>query len=176
MTAKLYKLVITGIFNAGKTTFVNTLSDIEVVNTDKTVSHLDEASIKPTTTIALDYGNVKIDDNVNVHLFGTPGQVRFDFMRDILAKGMDGFVFLIDSTDSKNLSKATETLALFKKNTNIPYILVANKADLNGLSIAEIRKQLNLTEDQPLVSCNALDKDSASAVVKQLVAIIEENS
>ncbi len=172
--SKLYKLVVTGIFNAGKTTFVKTLSDIEVVNTDKIVSHADEASVKPTTTVALDYGRLKLNDT-NVHLFGTPGQVRFDFMRDILAKGMHGFVFLIDSADATTLHKVAETFTLFKNHANIPYILVANKADIGNLSVVEIRKQLNLAEDVMVVSCNGLDKHSTQAVVEQLVALIEKN-
>ena len=140
---KLYKLVVTGAFNAGKTTFVSTLSDLDVVNTDRTIHHQKEAKLKSATTVALDYGRVYINKNLKVHLFGTPGQARFDFMHDLLADGMHGFIFLVDCTDRSTLNQATELLKLFKKRNNVPYILVANKSDRrNGLSDEEIRKFL----------------------------------
>ncbi len=170
---KLYKLVVTGPFNAGKTTFVKTLSDIDVVNTDKITHRRAETKVKPTTTVALDYGRVEINNNAAIHLFGTPGQDRFDFMRDLLADRMDGFIFLVDSTDRSTLNKATELLSLFKKRGNVPYLLVANKADCKGLSQTEIRKALNLSQKQPIVSCVATDKTSTRAVTEQLVAMIE---
>lgn len=170
---KLYKLVVTGMFNAGKTTFVNTLSDIKTINTDKATSRKVEAKVKSTTTVALDYGQIKLNDKINIHLFGTPGQKRFDFMRDLLADGMHGFIFLVDSTDKTRLGEATELLALFKKREKVPYILVANKVDRNGLDSTEIRKQLKLSSQQPIVPCIATEKASARAVVERLIGMIE---
>ena len=170
---KLYKVIITGIFNAGKTTFVETLSDIEVVNTDKATRRSAEARIKPTTTVALDYGNVRISDEVTVHLFGTPGQARFDFMHDHLADGMDGFIFLVDCTDRASLKQAAELLTFFRKREAVPYLLVANKTDRKGLSPAEIKTALNLPQKQPVVSCVATKKDSVRAVIERMVDLIE---
>ena len=160
---KLYKLVVTGMFNAGKTTFVNTLSDIDAVNTDKATHHSAEAQVKPATTIAMDYGTVKINNQIDIHLFGTPGQDRFDFMRDLLTDGMHGFIFLVDSTDRGSLDKATRLLALFKKQGNVPYLLAANKADQKGLSHREIRKQINLPPQQPITPCVDRDKPAPRA-------------
>lgn len=171
--SKLYKVVVTGVFNAGKTTFVTTLSDIDIVNTDKATSRPAESRIKPTTTVAMDYGKVKINRNVSLHLFGTPGQERFDFMRDLLADGMNGFIFLVDSTDRPALGQAGELLALFSKLGRVPYLLVANKADLKGLSLDEIRTALRLPPRQPIVSCVATDKASVRAVAEHLIAMLE---
>lgn len=170
---KLYKLVVTGAFNAGKTTFVKTLSEIEPVNTDKATHSQGEKKIKATTTVALDYGKVRINQGSAVHLFGTPGQARFDFMRDILAEEMHGFIFLIDSTDRHHLNQAAELLAAFKKHKNVPYVLAANKADRQRLSSDEIRQVFKLPARQPLVACVATDKASARAVVEQLISLIE---
>jgi small GTP-binding protein len=170
---KLYKLVVTGAFNAGKTTFVKTLSEIEPVNTDKTTRSQGEKKIKATTTVALDYGKFRINYGSAIHLFGTPGQDRFDFMRDILAEEMHGFIFLVDSTDRHRLNQAAELLAAFKKHKNVPYLLAANKADRRGLSSDEIRQALKLPAKQPLVACVATDKVSARAVVEQLISLIE---
>ncbi|MBN1995478.1 MAG: GTP-binding protein [Anaerolineae bacterium] len=171
--AKLYKLVVTGAFNAGKTTFVNTLSDLVTANTDKATQLKTEARVKPTTTVALDYGQVKLNGDLKVHLFGTPGQARFDFMHDLLADGMHGFIFLIDTSDRKALKQAGELLTLFRNRSQVPYLLVANKADCKGLNNAEIRKRLQLPQQQPLVPCIATDKQSVQAVVKRLVTMIE---
>lgn len=170
---KFYKLVVTGAFNAGKTTFVNTLSEIEPVNTDKATHNRAERKIKPATTVALDYGRVKINSNSIVHLFGTPGQDRFDFMRDILAEDMQGFIFLIDSTDRHSLSRATELLATLKRSGQVPYLLAANKADCHGLSGEEIRRAFKLPAHQPIMPCVATDRASVRAVVEQLITMIE---
>jgi small GTP-binding protein len=170
---KLYKLLITGAFNAGKTTFVKTLSEIKPVNTDRATRNQAEKKIKATTTVAMDYGRVKLNNRAIVRLFGTPGQDRFDFMRDILAEEMHGFIFLIDSTDRRSLNQAIELLALFKKQQHVPYLLAANKADQKGLSSEEIRLALKLPAKQPIVPCIATDKKSAQAVVERLIAMIE---
>jgi small GTP-binding protein len=173
---KLYKLVVTGAFNAGKTTFVSTLSDLAVVDTDKNTHCRDETRVKPATTVALDYGQVSINGNLKVHLFGTPGQARFDFMHDLLTDGMHGFIFLVDATDQSTLQQAAELLTLFRKRGNVPYLLVANKADRKGLNDEEIRKRFKLSPKQPIVPCIATDKHSVQAVVERLVTMIEASS
>lgn len=170
---KLYKVVITGAFNAGKTTFVNTLSEIDPVNTDKTTRSPAENKVKTSTTVALDYGKVKINQHSAVHLFGTPGQDRFDFMREILTEEMHGFIFLVDSTDRPSLKPAIELLRAFKKHKNVPFLLAANKADQKGLSDEEIRQALKLPAQQLIVPCVATNKKSAQAVVERLIAMIE---
>lgn len=171
---KLYKLVVTGPFNAGKTTFVNTLSQFEAVNTDRATSHKREAALKPSTTVAMDYGRVKLNGSANVHLFGTPGQERFEFMCDLLADGMHGFIFLVDSTDDGSLTSARKMLSLFQKRGNVPYLLAANKADQkNGLKQEEIRKRLKLSPQQPIVPCVATKRSSVQTIVEQLVSMIE---
>ncbi len=169
--SKIYKVVVTGPFNAGKTTFVNTLSDIETVETDRKTRH-SEARIKSTTTVALDYGRVKLNRNLNIHLFGTPGQERFEFMRDLLADGMHGFIFLVDSTDREGLKQAANLLTLFKGQRNVPYVLAANKADKKALSQAAIKRELNLN-GQPVIPCIATDKASVRNVVQRLITLIE---
>lgn len=173
---KLYKLVVTGAFNAGKSTFVRTVSEINPVDTDKNTRSLSEKKVKAATTVALDYGKVKINHRSAVHLFGTPGQDRFDFMREILAEEMHGFIFLVDSTDRCSLNQAGELLRLFQRQNNVPHLLAANKADQIGLSSEEIRRALKLPGRQPIVPCIATDKKSAQAVVERLVSMIEGGS
>ena len=168
-----YKFVVTGAFNAGKTTFVNTVSDIATVNTDIRTASLKEQQTKSTTTVALDYGQITIRNTIRINLFGTPGQARFDFMREILAQGIDGLIFVVDASDTHRLTEATQSLAQFRQLTDSPCIIAANKADIATLTTAELRQQLNPPESLLIVPCVATDKSSTQSVVEQMVALVE---
>src|SRR4030066_328871 len=73
------KMVVTGPFNAGKTQFIQSVSEIDVVSTERKISSEAER-VKETTTVAMDFGRITVDDDLVLYLFGTPGQKRFDFM------------------------------------------------------------------------------------------------
>ena len=94
-----YKIIFTGPVGAGKTTAIGSLSDISVVATDESASDM-TVHRKQTTTVALDYGLMRLDGGERIHLYGTPGQERFDFMWDILSKGGIGLILLLDNTRS----------------------------------------------------------------------------
>src|SRR5574342_94928 len=94
------KMVVTGPFNSGKTQFIKSVSEIDVVSTERKIT-VDAERVKNATTVAMDFGRITVDDNLVLYLFGTPGQRRFDFMWEILSEGMLGFIVLIDSTDRK---------------------------------------------------------------------------
>jgi GTPase SAR1 family protein len=83
------KMVVTGPFNAGKTEFIQSVSEIDVVSTERKISSEIER-IKETTTVAMDFGRITVDNEMVLYLFGTPGQKRFDFMWEILSEGMLG--------------------------------------------------------------------------------------
>ena len=91
------KMVVTGPFAAGKTEFVQTISEIEVVATERKLSSADER-IKDETTVAMDFGRITVDQDLVLYLFGSPDQRRFDFMWEILSEGMLGFVVVLDTT------------------------------------------------------------------------------
>ncbi len=91
------KIIFTGPVGAGKTTAIAAISDIKPIRTDEYASDMTK-SRKPQTTVAMDYGLIRINENERVHLYGTPGQERFDFMWDILTKGGIGLILLLDNT------------------------------------------------------------------------------
>ena len=90
------KMVITGPYASGKTEFIRSISEIDVVNTEANVTPgTMEAEIKSQTTVAMDFGRITVDDDLVLYLFGTPGQRRFDFMWEILTENALGLVLLI---------------------------------------------------------------------------------
>lgn len=108
-----HKIIFTGPVGAGKTTAINAISDIDTVKTEARATD-ETAQLKENTTVALDYGILDIGDGTKVHLYGTPGQKRFDFMWDILQKGGIGLVLLLDNTREDPLEDMTEYLDAFR--------------------------------------------------------------
>jgi small GTP-binding protein len=163
----LYKVLVTGPFNVGKTEFVRTISDIPIVSTERRITdHL--ASTKEETTVAMDYGHVRLGDDM-FHLYGTPGQPRFDFMWDILSAEMHAFLFLVDSGDRQSLLPAKQLLRSFSRKGRVPCLVVANKQDQdNALSVEEIGKRLGLGKKVFIVPCIATDKGSVRNVLEEL--------
>ncbi|WP_457673170.1 GTP-binding protein [Thiolapillus sp.] len=91
-----HKIIFTGPVGAGKSTAIRSLSDIAPVSTDERASDITRHR-KDQTTVAMDYGVLKLDGGETVHLYGTPGQERFDFMWDILTHGGIGLILLINN-------------------------------------------------------------------------------
>ncbi len=169
--AQTLKVVVTGPYGAGKSKFIGTISDIDVVSTERKLSVRGSAE-KQQTTVAMDYGRVKIDGAI-VHLNGTPGQARFDFMWEILTREMNAFVVMIDSCESKSFSDARDLIATFREAHDAPYLIAANKQDLYcAPSVVEIKRTLGLGADVLVMPCVATSKTSVRQVVKQTLNLI----
>jgi small GTP-binding protein len=173
IVANLYKIIVTGPFNSGKTAFISTISDIEVVTTERKIT-TEDRGIKAETTVAMDYGRVELDGKV-LHLNGTPGQARFDFMWEILAREMNAFVVLVDATDPPSFPDAAELIRLFSGFHDVPYLVVANKTDLPGVvSLAEVRRRMNPGDDVTVMPCVATQKSSVRQVLLQIIELIDK--
>lgn len=169
------KIVVTGPFNAGKTQFIRTISEIDVVDTDRRVTKEEERLVKATTTVAMDFGRITIDENMVLYLFGTPGQRRFDFMWEILSEGMLGFIVMVDSTRPETFYEARSILETFKAFAPTPYVVAANKQDLpDAWDIEDLRIALRLGPDVKIVPCVATDKESVKRVLLELLYSIIE--
>ncbi len=165
------KVVVTGPFGAGKTEFIRAVSEIDIVTTERKLTTR-EKQIKAETTVAMDFGRLTLGRSV-LHLFGTPGQPRFEFMWDILAKEMHGFVILVDSTDKKSFAQAKRLIAFFGEKHKVPFVVAANKQDLRGaLRPAQVRKSLGLNVNVPVLGCVSIDPDSVRSVLVQLTQMI----
>jgi len=168
---KAYKVVVTGPFNAGKSEFIRTGSDIPVVSTERPIS--DElAEVKQTTTVAMDYGHAAVDGHL-FHLYGTPGQERFDFMWDILAEEMDGLLVLVDSTDRSSLKVARRLLRRFRRKSRVPLMVVATKQDeRRAMSVGEVGEALQAKASEPVMPCDPRDPSSVEQVLQELLSLL----
>lgn len=168
-----FKIVVTGPFNSGKTQFIKTISDIPVVSTEKKIT-TEDRGIKAETTVAMDYGRALIDTHT-LYLYGTPGQTRFDFMWEILSGEMDAFVVLVDSTDQPSFPDAAELVRLFSSFTDVPYLIVANKTDLEGAArLAEVRRGTRASADVTVMPCVATQKSSVRQVLLQMIELLKK--
>jgi len=167
-TKQIVKLVITGPVNAGKTTMVQNLSDSQIAATD--VAATDHVSqLKTMTTVGLDFGILKIDDTLELHLFGTPGQSRFNFMWNILSKGAIGAIFLVDSTSDDSLQEMKKMFDYFAKNVDLPVVVGATKQDMEGAkSIEELKELLNLG-DIMIIPVDARKKEESKILALTLL-------
>ena len=166
------KMVVTGPFNAGKTQFISAISEIDVVSTERRITSEAEM-VKDSTTVAMDFGRITVDQDLILYLFGTPGQKRFDFMWEILAEGMLGFVVLIDSVRSETFREARRILEVFRSYAPTPYVVAANKQDLDDTwPIEDLRIALKIPSDVRIVPCTATDKESVKKVLLALLAEI----
>jgi small GTP-binding protein len=163
------KMVITGPFNSGKTEFIQTVSEIDVVATERRISSEAE-KIKDTTTVAMDFGRITVDADLVLYLFGTPGQKRFDFMWEILSEGMLGFIVLVDSTRPETFREARSILETFRAYAPTPYVVAANKQDLeDAWEIDDMRIALRLDPALKFLECTATSKESVKNVLLELL-------
>jgi hypothetical protein len=168
------KMVVTGPFSSGKTQFIQTVSEIDVVATERKISSESER-IKETTTVAMDFGRITVDDDLVLYLFGTPGQKRFDFMWEILSEGMLGFVVMVDSARPETFREARRILETFRAYAPTPYVVTANKQDLpDAWDPDDMRIALRLSPDVKLLPCVATEKESVkNALLELLYSILE---
>ena len=153
---KELKIVVLGSYNSGKTTTLENICQKKTKIEYK------------GTTIALDYGNVMVADE-KIHIFGSPGQERFEFMREILAHKIDGAIVVIDS--SKGLVESDEVIIEKLNLKDVPYVLFANKQDLNSCEI----EHPQLRPDTPIIPTVAINGQGVEQGFLTLVELIKNN-
>lgn len=170
------KMVVTGPFSSGKTEFIKAISEIDVVSTDKEITSENEREQKENTTVAMDFGRITVDEDLVLYLFGTPGQRRFDFMWEILAEGMLGFIVMVDSAKPETFREARSILETFRAYAPTPYVVAANKQDHpDAWEPEDLRIALSIEEGIKLLPCIAKERDSVRNVLLELLyTILEE--
>ncbi|MEE9617713.1 MAG: ATP/GTP-binding protein [Anaerolineae bacterium] len=168
------KMVVTGPFAAGKTQFIQSISEIDIVATERKVTRAEER-LKDQTTVAMDFGRITVDDDLVLYLFGTPGQRRFDFMWEILSEGMLGFIVLLDSVRPETFREARSIFETFRSYAPVPYVVAANKQDLeDAWSPEDLRIAFRIPEEVKVLPCSATDRESVKHVLLELLYSILE--
>jgi uncharacterized protein len=176
------KIVVTGPFDAGKSTLVRTISEITVLSTERDVTDDPGHEHSERTTVAMDFGRITVGSDLALYLFGTPGQHRFEFMWDILAEGMLGFVLLVDAERSDSVDEARRIREHFLSLADVPYVVVVNKAEGGRVPevVATAREELALPEDVPAIAADVRDREDVKRALIELLrgvlARVEERS
>ena len=164
------KMVVTGPFSVGKTEFIQSVSEIDVVSTERKISSAAERAVKESTTVAMDFGRITVNDDLVLYLFGTPGQKRFDFMWEILSEGMLGFIVMVDSTRPETFREARSILETFRAYAPTPYVVAANKQDMeDAWDLEDMRHALRLDSKVKLLPCIATNKEKVKNVLVELL-------
>ncbi|WP_433679013.1 GTP-binding protein [Nocardia sp. CA-119907] len=168
------KLLVAGNFGVGKTTFVNSVSEIRPLRTEETIT---EASVgvddmaglpgKTETTVAMDFGRITLNPTLALYLFGTPGQRRFVPLWEELARGALGALVLVDT---RRIEKADEVLSVLEER-GVAYSVAVNQFEgAKRYPLEEIRDALDLAPDTPLTSLDARER---STCLRSLITLVE---
>jgi uncharacterized protein len=152
------KIVIFGAFGAGKTTLIKTL--------DPESKHIEANCAGGTTTVALDFGRIQ-NNGCHIHIYGTPGQERFEFAREIIGKGMDGAILLVDATIP--MDEFTLHLSKSLHGAKVPFVVFLNKCDGIGANPAAYARQFGASE---VWKISAMDKPQCMDALVQFAGTL----
>ncbi|GAB3299362.1 GTP-binding protein [Parasphingorhabdus pacifica] len=167
------KILIAGGFGAGKTTLVDSVSEIAPLRTEEVLTEaglgiddLEGVESKETTTVALDFGRITINPDVVLYLFGMPGQNRFWFMWDELSSGALGAVVVLDT---RRLNDGFPSIDFFE-HRGIPFVVAVNHfADSAEYAPDEIRRALDLNGAAPVLVGDVRERAFSRAVLVELI-------
>ena len=172
---KTLRAVVAGPVSSGKSTFVKTASEKNLIETER-LSTDSTSLLKPQTTVAFDFSRLILSPEMEMHVYGTPGQSRFDFMWDLLIKRADAYILLVAAHRPDDLPSAGEILVYMHQRVQIPMIVGITHTDCpNARSVAEIIDALDyLDKEKPpmVMTVDPMNKTSVLKVVMKLKSLI----
>jgi small GTP-binding protein len=163
------KIVVTGPLQCGKSSFIRKLDD-NALNVEA------KARDNKYYTVGMDLGCIKLN-GFDVFLFGTPGLLRFNVMRDVVIRGTDGVIFIFDAAHPEKDEDAIIILNSIRKAVgDAPIVYLANKQDIAGARHPEdVRTQNYLPQDAVIFGTSTRTGDNLEEALKNLVNRIYEN-
>ncbi|MEV7791708.1 ATP/GTP-binding protein [Streptomyces sp. NPDC087512] len=167
------KIVVAGGFGVGKTTLVTTVSEITPLQTEALMTEASEETDdltatpdKLTTTVAMDFGRITLDDDLVLYLFGTPGQQRFWFMWDDLVRGAIGAVVMADTRRLRDCFPALD----YFESCGLPYVVAVNHFDgSERFEPEDVREALTIPAHIPVMIMDARRRIS---VIETLLSLV----
>jgi uncharacterized protein len=174
------KIVIAGGFGVGKTTAVSVISEIPMLTTDAAMTEVaaeidrtGQVPAKTTTTVALDFGCITVDEEIKLYLFGTPGQDRFGFMWRDLTVGALGALVIVDT---RRLDECYAAVDYFEHH-DIPFVVAANRFDgILTHNLDDVRWALAISDDTPLVHFDARERGSVRDALLSVLSRSKEQA
>ena len=167
------KIVVTGPFAAGKTTLIETISEVAVLATERDVSEHATEFGKPRTTVAMDFGRLSFGEDCSLFLFGTPGQRRFEIMWEILSQGMIGFILLVHAADPRSLEEAAHIFEQFKRYADVPYLVGVTHTDETEtpteVLIEAARTRLGLPDEVKVIICDPRKREDVKSLMLSIL-------
>ena len=170
-----FKILVTGPFAAGKTSLIQSVSQTPVVSTDVITSG-EEADVKESTTVAMDFGTYAIpgEESVRLLLFGTPGQPRFRFMTNILKADADVVAFVVDHEATHTHAAAGVELRAVLADLHVPAVIAVNRCD-DKEAARRLARSLGALEREAVVPCQLIDPESGRDVVIEILTTLLES-
>lgn len=169
----MHKIIFTGPMGAGKTTAIATISEVSPISTEVRCS---DETFKETTTVAMDYGYITLEDGIRVHLYGTPGQARFNYMWSIMTKGGLGLIILIDNARPDPLSDLVFYLDAFKEFIDDTGVVIGiSRMDVSHRVTLDDYSQKLLERGQiyPVFEVDARLPNDVKILIHALLAILQ---
>ncbi|MGR8933886.1 MAG: GTP-binding protein [Gammaproteobacteria bacterium] len=176
MINKELKIVVVGSVGSGKSTSIRAISQVPVIGTEAAASERAALHRKQTTTVAMEYGIVHLDDH-KVHLYGSPGQRRFDFMAALLCKGAAGMIIMIDNGNDNPMYELDYYLKFHGR------FLIHNAAVICVTHYDDTRTRTGLIDyhnycisqkfNLPILRLDARNKEHVEKALKRLLLEIE---
>ena len=168
---KILRIVVAGSVGAGKSSFVRTASDTDFIETERLAT--DSTSLlKPQTTVAFDFNRLVLSPEIELHIYGTPGQSRFDFMWDVLIKRADAYILLVAAHRPDDFPLAYDILSYMNQRVQIPMIVGLTHTDCpNAREVDEIIRELGYLDEEKSPIVVTVNPTNIISVIESLLML-----
>jgi signal recognition particle receptor subunit beta len=174
--ARPVKVVVAGPFSAGKTTLITTISEVAVLSTERKVTD-HSGAIKAHTTVALDFGRISFANGASIHIFGTPGQRRFEDVWGAVADGMVGLVLLVHADDERSAKEARSILDVFRRYADVPFCVGVTHLDRvfrpPSQVIEQVRALLDIDASVPVLACDPRRREDVKVLLLRIFVAVQ---